>query len=111
MKLLAALAMFLLAAPAPEIRYFQFERPIEIPAQASGQTCMVVDPAVFAHASAGLADLRLYQGATETPYVVHSEVPVLSVDQKISPRNLGKSGGQNGVRCRDAGRNLQRHPA
>lgn len=94
MKLLATLALILLAAPAPEIRYFQFERPIGMPAQASGQTCMVVDPAVFAHASAGLADLRLYQGATETPYVVHSEVPVLPADLKISPLNLGKSGGQ-----------------
>jgi hypothetical protein len=94
MKLFAALTVFLLAAPAPEIRYFQFERPIAVPAQASGQTCMVVDPAVFSHASAGLADLRLYQGATETPYVVHSDVPVLPADQKISPLNMGKSGGQ-----------------
>jgi len=94
MKLLAALALLFLAAPAPEIRYFHFERPIAMPAQTSGQTCMVVDPAVFAHASAGLADLRLYQGTTETPYVVHSEVPALSADQSISPINLGKSGGQ-----------------
>ncbi len=66
MKLLAALALFFLAAPAPEIRYFQFERPIAMPAQASGQTCAVLDPGVFAHASAGLADLRLYQGTIET---------------------------------------------
>ncbi|MGB8029673.1 MAG: DUF3999 family protein [Terracidiphilus sp.] len=94
MKLLVALALLLFAAPVPEIRYFHFERPIAMAAQASGQTCMVVDPAVFAHASGGLADLRLYQGATETPYVVHSEVPVLPADQKISPLNLGKSGGQ-----------------
>jgi hypothetical protein len=94
MKLLAALALLLLAAPAPEIRYFRFERPIAMPAQASGQSCMVVDPAVFAHSSAGLADLWLYQGATEIPYVVHSEVPVLPADQSISPINLGRSGGQ-----------------
>jgi hypothetical protein len=98
MKLLAALALFFLAAPAPEIRYFQFERPITMPAQASGQTCAVLDPSVFAHASTGLADLRVYQGTTgnqgttETPYVVHSEVAVLPADQKISPINLGKTG-------------------
>jgi uncharacterized protein DUF3999 len=98
MKVLAALAMFFLAAPAPEIRYFQFERPIAMPAQSSGQTCAVLDPSIFAHASAGLADLRVYQGTTEnqgtaeTPYVVHSEVAVLPADQKISPINLGKSG-------------------
>jgi hypothetical protein len=94
MKSLAALALFFLGAPAPEIRYFQFERPITMPAQASGQTCAVLDPGVFAHASSGLADLRVYQGTTETPYVVHSEVAVVPADQKISPLNLGKTGGQ-----------------
>jgi hypothetical protein len=100
MKLLAALALVFLAAPAPEIRYFQFERPITMPAQASGQTCAVLDPSVFAHASQGLADLRLYQdtaenqGTTETPYVVHSDAAVLPADQKISPINLGRTGGQ-----------------
>jgi len=100
MKSLAALALFFLAAPAPEIRYFQFERPIAMPAQANGQTCAVLDPSVFAHASAGLADLRVYQdttgnqGTTETPYVVHADVAVLPADQKISPINLGKTGGQ-----------------
>jgi hypothetical protein len=94
MKSLAALALFFLAAPAPEIRYFQFERPIAMPAQASGQTCAVLDPSVFAHASQGLADLRVYQDTTETPYVVHSDAAVLPVDQKISPINLGKAGGQ-----------------
>ena len=94
MRQLAALALLLFAAATPEIRYFHFERPIAMPAQASGQSCMVVDPAVFAHASGGLADLRIYQGATETPYVVHSEVPVLPADQKVLPINLGKSGGQ-----------------
>src|SRR3984957_11353269 len=94
MKSLAALALFFLAAPAPEIRYFQFERPIAMPAQASGQTCAVLDPSVFAHASQGLADLRVYQGTTETPYVAHSDVAVLPADQKISPLNLGKTGGQ-----------------
>ncbi len=94
MKLLAAVALFFLAAPTPEIRYFHFEWPIVMPAQASGQTCVVLDPSVFAHASDGLADLRLYQGANETPYVVHSEVPVLSANQKLPPLNLGKNGEQ-----------------
>ncbi|MGA2572197.1 MAG: DUF3999 family protein [Terracidiphilus sp.] len=93
MKRRAALTLFLLAVPAPEIRYFHFERPIAMQAQSGGQACMVVDPAVFAHASAGLTDLRVYQGAIETPYVVHSEVPVVPTDQNISPLNPGKSGG------------------
>ena len=95
MRFLAGLSLLLLAAPAPEIRYFHFERPIVQPAQSGGQTCAVVDPGIFAHASAQLADLRLYQGAppspgTETPYVLRSDVPVVNTDQQISLLNLGK---------------------
>jgi hypothetical protein len=94
MKILAALSLLLLAASAPEIQYFHFERPIAKPAQSSGQTCLVVDPSVFAHASSQLADLRLYQDVTETPYVVRSDVPIVSTDQATALLNLGKSGNQ-----------------
>lgn len=94
MKWLAALCLLLFAAPAPEIRYFQFERPVMIPTQSAGQTCALVDPDVFAHASAGLADLRLYQGATETPYVLRVTAPVASANQSIPLLNLGKNGNQ-----------------
>lgn len=92
MRSLAVLSLVLLAAPAPEIRYFHFERPIETPSQMGGQTCLVVDPAVFAHAAPQLADLRVYQGSTETPFVVRTDVPVVSTDQAIGLLNLGKSG-------------------
>jgi hypothetical protein len=95
MKILATLALFLLAAPAPEIQYFHFERPIVVPPQSNGQTCLIVDTSLFAHTSSQLADLRLYQGATETPYVVRSDVPVTSSEQRISPLNLGQ--GANGT--------------
>jgi hypothetical protein len=94
MRSLAVLSLILLAAPAPEIRYFHFERPIEQPVQATGQTCLVVDPAVFAHAAPQLADLRVYQGATQTPFVVRSDVPVASTNQAIGLLNLGKNGNQ-----------------
>jgi hypothetical protein len=99
MKWLAALSLFVFAAPAPEIRYFHFERAIERPAQAAGQTCLVVNPAIFAHASNGLADLRLYDlgqngSATETPYVLRSAVPAASSSQSLSVLNLGKNGKQ-----------------
>jgi hypothetical protein len=94
MRALAFVAMLILVAPAPEIRYFHFERPIQRPAQSAGQTCFVVTPDVFPHASAQLADLRLYQGATETPYVVRSDIPLASNDQTIALMNLGKSGNQ-----------------
>jgi hypothetical protein len=94
MRALAFVAMLFLAAPAPEIRYFHFERPIEKPTQSAGQTCLAVQPDVFPHASAQLADLRLYQGATETPYVVRSDIPLASNDQTIALMNLGKAGSQ-----------------
>jgi len=99
MRSLAVLSLLILAAPAPEIRYFHFQRPAQIPAQSAGQTCLVVDPGVFAHASSQLADLRLYQsgaGATniETPYVVRSDVPVVSADQTLTLLNLGKRGNE-----------------
>ena len=90
----AALGLLLLATPSPELRYFHFERPIQAPTQSSGQTCMVVDPGVFAHASAELADLRLYQSTTETPYVVRTDVPVVATDQTIALLNLGRSGNE-----------------
>lgn len=94
MKASAVLGLLLLAAPSPELRYFHFERPIQTPAQSAGQSCLVVDPGVFAHASSQLADLRVYQGNTETPYVVRSDVPVASTDQTIPMLNLGKGGNE-----------------
>jgi hypothetical protein len=98
MRGLAALWLLLFAAPSPEIRYFQFERPVVKAAQTAGQTCAVVDPGIFSHASAGLADLRLYQGATstpvETPYILRAAAPVASTSQSISLLNLGKSSNQ-----------------
>ena len=92
MRFLAVLGLLLLATPAPEIRYFHFERTIERPTQSPGQTCLVVEPAVFAHASSQIADLRIYQGTTETPFVVRTDVPVVSADQMTALLNLGRSG-------------------
>lgn len=92
MKGLATLLLLLFAAPSPEIRYFRFERPVTTPAQTAGQTCAIVDPGIFPHASAELADLRLYRGDAETAYVLHSTAPASSSTQKLSVLNLGKSG-------------------
>jgi hypothetical protein len=94
MKWAAVLALALAAAPAPELRYFHFERPIERAAQSAGQTCLFVDPQVFAHAAPELADLRVFEGATETPYVVRSEVAEVSGDETVALLNLGKNGNQ-----------------
>ena len=62
MKLITAVLLLGVAAPAPELRYFRYERSIEIPPQASGQTCVVLSPAIFSHAATQLTDLRLYRG-------------------------------------------------
>ncbi len=94
MRWVAALWLLLFAAPTPEIRYFQFERPVVMPAQSAGQTCTVIDTRIFGHATAGLVDLRLYQGATETPYVLRAAAPVASTSQSLPVLNLGKSGNQ-----------------
>ena len=94
MRWMAALALVAAAAPAPEMRYFHFERPIERAVQSAGQTCLVVDPQVFAHAAAQLSDLRVYENTTDTPYVVRADVAEISGDQTVALLNLGKSGSQ-----------------
>lgn len=93
MKLLAAF-LLLAAAPAPEIRYFHFQRPVQLGPGASGQACAVLDPAIFAGASQRLADLRLYGDSVEAPYVVHSAVAPVTAPQSIVPLNLGQRKGK-----------------
>jgi hypothetical protein len=97
-----ALAVLLaVAAAAPSIRYFRYEREVfvqtnsgAVASQASGpkQTCATLDAGVFAQAAPGLADLRLYRETTETPYVVREAMPVEQQQPEIAPLNLGKRG-------------------
>lgn len=90
MKLFAAFVLLFVATdPAPEIRYFHSERPVQLAPNTSGQACALLDPAIFAGASQGLADLRLYSGAAVVPYVVHSSVAPATSPQSIAPLNLG----------------------
>ena len=94
MKLIAIFLLLGLAAPSPELRYFRYERSIETPPQTSGQTCVVLSPAVFSHAAAQLSDLRLYRGSSETPYVILRSVPIAPSQEQIAPLNLGRRAGQ-----------------
>jgi Protein of unknown function (DUF3999) len=94
LKLYAVLLLFVLAPPSPELRYFRYERPIESLPQDPGQTCLVLEPAIFAHAAPGLSDLRLYRGSTETPYVIQMAAPVAASMLQIAPLNLGRRAGQ-----------------
>ena len=93
MKLPAAILLFAVTAVSPEIRYFRYERPVLNQPQRSGQTCLLLDAAVFAHAAPQLADLRLYHQSTETPYVIRLAAPELVREKSIVPLNLGVNGG------------------
>jgi hypothetical protein len=83
MKTLAALAVFVAAWAS--LPYFKYQRPVA--SSGPGQRYIVVDETMWAHARPDLEDLRLYAGATETPYMLvveqgsvehdHHDVPVL----------------------------------
>ena len=101
MNLRGAIVLLAVAAAAPSIRYFRYEREMfvqtnagALASQASGpkQTCATLDAGVFAQAAPGLADLRLYRETTETPYVVREAMPVEQQQPEIAPLNLGKRG-------------------
>jgi Protein of unknown function (DUF3999) len=94
MKVAAGVLLLALAAASPEIRYFRYERPIVNTPPQGGQTCLVVDAETFTHASAQLADLRLYGNGIETPYVIHLAASVTAVMKPIVLLNLGRQGGQ-----------------
>lgn len=94
MKALAAVLLLLVAAPTAEISYFCYERAVQIPAGASGQACLTIDPGVFAHAAPELADVRLYRDSTETPYALRVARGVAEVKEELQPLNRGRSGGQ-----------------
>ena len=94
MKLGAGLLLLAVAAASPEIRYFRYERPILSGPQQSGQTCLALDPGIFAHAAPQLADLRLYRDGIEAPYAIRTAAPSQATEKSIAPLNLGLRGGQ-----------------
>jgi hypothetical protein len=98
MRLGTGLLLLTLVAASPEVRYFRYERPITNAPQQNGQTgeqaCMVLDTTVFAHAAPQLADLRVYNDGTETPYVIRTAAPAEGAEKSIVPFNLGVQSGQ-----------------
>jgi hypothetical protein len=93
-KLLAGLLLLAFAAPAAEIRYFLYQRPIQLPAGAAGQACLVVDPSIFPHAAPGLTDLRLYHANAETPYIIQTSEAATGSPQQIPLLNPGRQNGK-----------------
>jgi hypothetical protein len=94
MKLSAVLLLVAAVTVTSDLRYFRYERPIQRPAQSSGQGCLVLDPELFAHAAPQLADLRLYRDAAETPYELSFTAPVKADAKPIPPQNLVTRNGQ-----------------
>ena len=93
MKPSTAALLLVLTAASPEIRYFQTTRSLtQIPAQ-GGQSCLVLDPEIFAHAASGLADLRLYRDNAEQPFVIRTAEPEAGARKNISLLNLGQRSG------------------
>jgi hypothetical protein len=87
-----AVALLAITAASPEIRYFSYERPVQITPQRAMQTCLTLDAELFAHASPQFADLRLYHDSKEIPYVIHLSAPVQAKEASIVPVNLGSRG-------------------
>lgn len=83
------------AAPSTQnvkTQYFRYERSITGIPQTGPETCIPLDTNLFAHAAPQLADLRLYQGTTETPYAIREAAPIQIAAQLILPLNLGVQG-------------------
>jgi len=93
-KLLIGALLLATVVASPDMRYFRYQRPVENVATRSGQTCVALDAGIYAHAAPQLADLRLYQGSTETPYAIRQDAPVEADRKAIAPLNLGVRGGQ-----------------
>lgn len=92
--LLALLLLAGAAATSPEIRYFHYQRPLTLPTNASGQVCAVLDLQIFEHSARGSADLRLYHGSDETPYVINYASTPQAPAPKITPINQGQRKGK-----------------
>jgi hypothetical protein len=86
------------AAPSPS-RHLRYQREIVLPPQASGQACLTLDAAVFAHTeSTGASDVRIYGHDTERDF----EVPFAMTESGPStldaaPATLGNVAARDGV--------------
>jgi hypothetical protein len=82
------------AATTPEPadpHYFRYQRTITLPT-GPGQSCAVLDPALFPHAAPSLKDLRLYQDNREIPYAITLSEPQQPDSDTATIRNLGLRG-------------------
>ncbi len=94
MKLASATLLLAFVAASPAVRYFRYERPIQLQAQQAGQACLALDAEVFAHAAPQLADLRLYANGAETPYTIRVAEAIAGSEKTVPLLNAGVRDGQ-----------------
>ena len=94
MKLSFLSSLLAVAVTSAGSTRFRYERPILTTPGLPTQTCMTVDAELFAHAAPGLADLRLFHGSAEIPYVVRTAEPVTATQTTLTALNLGLRNGQ-----------------
>lgn len=90
-----SLLLLLALAPATAQReYFQYQRQIEALPASGGQACLALDPAIFARASDGLGDLRIFQNGVETPYALRIDRAPDAGRKSFEALNKGVRNGQ-----------------
>lgn len=89
----AVLSVVLLSgAYGPEIRFFSNLREVSI-STPDKQNYLVIDEEVWEHARPDLADIRLYDGMTQVPYVLQEQRrKSTSVERPAKVLNLGRVG-------------------
>jgi hypothetical protein len=80
------------ATPPAEQQYFRYHRSVIAP-QGQGESCSVIDPAIFANAAPSLKDLRLYENGREIPYAVTLSEPPQQDNDSAQVLNPGMRGG------------------
>ena len=88
------LLILAVSAAASETSHFRFSRPLLDTPQTPAQTCVVLDANIFAHAAPGLADVRLFNGSAEIPYLIRTSTPTQTGQTLLAPLNLGTRNGQ-----------------
>jgi hypothetical protein len=104
MKTLLALVATLLlqmasvsAGPVAEPQHLRYERVVDLPGDASGQACVILDSTVFAHAATeSLNDLRLYakNSTVETPFTLTESEPQHPEHESAQVRNVAGGKGE-----------------
>src|SRR5690242_3659202 len=84
---LATLALYLLAfagaVPSADPAFFRYERNVSV-TTSDQQNYVVVNPEIWSHARPDLADLRLYDGGTQIPYVLTAQQSGRASEEQVA---------------------------